>query len=459
MSASTSANTSKEVSPTSSTSSMADVLTAALADDIANLDTEAASLRIKTLIHLQEREKIMSNGVLGPEIIGIPNEPSNSTIAFAFDIDGVLVRSKDALPGATQTLKMLQRRNIPFILLTNGGGSTEKDHVAILGRRLGLAGLLHEKQFVQSHSPYHSLVPMYANQNILVLGGTGSKIRDVAHAYGFKNVVIPSDFVKDNGHIHPFLEMTKDYHHEHGNHELLPRMEDGRVQIHAILVWSSPRDEGLDKNLILDLLMSEKGIMGTVSSKNKNPNLPNNGFLQDGQPPIYFCNPDLTWATAYPLPRAAQGLFKAGLEGSWNALTNGADMSSHVHVFGKPTEATYIYGEKTLQDWHASINGPNAKPISTVYMIGDNPASDIQGSKNYRSRYGSEWKSVLVESGVHVAGTEPAHYPTHFAAGVKEAVELAMVQEGYELGDGDNGWEKGNESFVNPDNSEDFGQG
>ncbi|CZR69712.1 related to HAD superfamily hydrolase [Phialocephala subalpina] len=455
MSASTSANTSKEVSPASSTSSMADVLTAALAIDIENKGAETVNIHTTALSHIHGQDRMLSH-VLAPEIIGILKEPSYTTIAFAFDIDGVLVRSKDALPGAAKTIKMLQRRNIPFILLTNGGGSTEKDHVAILGRRLGLAGL-HEKQFVQSHSPYHSLVPSLANKNILVLGGTGNKIREVAHAYGFKNVCIPSDFVKDNHHIHPFLELTKDYHHEHGNE--LPRMEDGRVQIHAILVWSSPRDEGLDKNLILDLLMSEQGIIGTVSPKNKNPSLPNNGFLQDGQPPVYFCNPDLTWATSYSIPRAAQGLFKAGLEGSWSALTNGADMSGHVHVFGKPTEATYIYGEKTLQDWHASINGPNAKLISTVYMIGDNPASDIQGSKNYRSRYGSEWKSVLVESGIHVAGTEPAHHPTHFAAGVKEAVELAMLEEGYELGDGDDGWEKENEAFVVPDSSEDFGQG
>ncbi|KUJ16571.1 HAD-superfamily hydrolase, partial [Mollisia scopiformis] len=346
--------------------------------------------------------------------------------AFAFDIDGVLVRSKDPLPGAAATLAMLQRRNIPFILLTNGGGSTEKDHVALLGRRLGLAGL-HERQFVQSHTPYLGLVPTLANKNILVLGGTGSKIRDVAHAYGFKNVVIPSDLVKDNNHVYPFLEYTKDHHFEHGKDEL-PRMEDGRVQIHAILVWSSPRDSGLDQQIILDLLLSEKGIIGTRSPKNGNTTLPNNGYLQDDQPPIYFCNPDLTWATAYNLPRAAQGLFKAGLEGAWSALSNGASLSTHVSVFGKPTEATYIFGERVLQDWHKEVNGIDAKPIKTVYMIGDNPASDIQGSKNYQSRYGSQWKSVLVESGIHVKGTEPAHHPTHIAAGVKEAVELALAE-------------------------------
>jgi HAD superfamily hydrolase (TIGR01456 family) len=441
MSPSTSANSSQVVSPASSTSSMSEVLDAAMRLDIANRELEMAISCDEESVNVPDKKE-------PPVIVTAetdtwaensaeflePHRRTNSTIAFAFDIDGVLVRSQDALPGATQTIRMLQRRKIPFILLTNGGGSTEKDHVALLGRRLGVQGL-HERQFVQSHTPYLSLVPTLANKNILVLGGTGSKIRDVAHAYGFKNVVIPSDLVKDNDHVYPFLEYTKNHHIEHGID--VPRMEDGRVQIHAILVWSSPRDSGLDQQVILDLLLSEKGIMGTRSKKNGNTSLPNNGYLQDNQPPIYFCNPDLTWATAYLFPRAAQGLFKAAFEGAWAAVTNNASLSSHVTLFGKPTEATYVFGERVLQDWHKEINGVDAKPIRAVYMIGDNPDSDIQGSKNYQSRFGSEWKSVLVESGVHVRGTEPAHEPTHIAAGVKEAVELVLMKEGFIINDVD----------------------
>src|SRR5271168_2852845 len=48
---------------------------------------------------------------------------ANPTIAFSLDIDGVLMRSKILLPGATETLKMLQKYKIPFIFLTNSGGS------------------------------------------------------------------------------------------------------------------------------------------------------------------------------------------------------------------------------------------------------------------------------------------------------------------------------------------------
>ncbi len=106
----------------------------------------------------------------------------------------------------------------------------------------------------------------------------------------------------------------------------MARNEEGRLQIHAILVWSSPRDWGLDLQLIVDLLLSEKGQLCKRSGKNGDENLPNRGYLQDGQPSIHFCNPDLTWATAYDHPRAAQGMFKAALEGAWAAQTNGAKL-------------------------------------------------------------------------------------------------------------------------------------
>ncbi|KAI7570057.1 hypothetical protein KC343_g22976, partial [Hortaea werneckii] len=49
--------------------------------------------------------------------------------AFAFDIDGVLLRSSTPLPNAAATLKSLQAANIPFILLTNGGGKSETERV------------------------------------------------------------------------------------------------------------------------------------------------------------------------------------------------------------------------------------------------------------------------------------------------------------------------------------------
>lgn len=351
-------------------------------------------------------------------------EAETETIAFAFDIDGVLVRSTEALPGAHDTIEMLQKNNIPFIFLTNGGGSTERAHVARVGMRLDLD--LDEKQFVQSHSPFHDLVPKYHDKTILVLGGHGDQIRDLAHAYGFNKVVTSSDLMAEWEHIHPFPELTKDKHAEHGRRLEYPR----GVEIAAILVWSSPRDWCLDLQVISDLLLSSGGNFGKKSALHNSIHLPNNGFLQDNQPKLYFANPDFEWSTRHDHPRFAQGAFREALKGVWSYATKGKAELEYT-VIGKPTEAAYTYGEKVLYAYNESLNerlGINRK-IRTVYMIGDNPESDIRGANAFQSRIGAEWRSILVESGVYEAGTKPTYQPTFVAKNVKDAVEQALARE------------------------------
>lgn len=381
------------------------------------------------------------------------------TVAFVFDIDGVLVKGTHPLPWARETLQLLQRLNVPFIFLTNGGGLTEAAHAARLGHRLSMQ--ISPKQFVQSHTPYRDLLATFSDQPILVLGGEGVKIRDVARAYGFKKVIISSDFLVEDPNLHPFSEMTKNSHMAHGRRgEDIEGLNQPLVEtsVAAIMVWSSPRDWCLDLQLTLDLLLSVNGLINTRSPKNGDPTLPNRGYLQDGQPQLFFCNPDLEWATQAAQPRLAQGAFREALRGLWSEATGGADL--RYTICGKPTELTYQYGEGALKDWnsrHASaegclasedcskqereqgqrhgqqqqrLRGHDHKDIGTVYMIGDNPQSDIKGATAYQSRFGYRWKSILVETGVYVSGTVPAHTPTHIAENVKEAVRWALREEG-----------------------------
>ncbi|KAI1418702.1 HAD-superfamily hydrolase [Hypoxylon sp. FL1857] len=349
----------------------------------------------------------------------------DGTIAFAFDIDGVLVKGKKPVPGARETIQLLQRLNIPFIFLTNGGGHTEEAHVAKLGQRLGLT--LSAKQFVQSHTPYLDLVPQYADKTILVLGGHGQQIRDLAHAYGFKKVVTSSDFAAYYPHIHPFPEITKAHHDEHGraNEELLS------TPIAAILCWTSPRDWCLDLQVVNDLLLSRGGIIGTVSRKNGDASLPNGGYLQDGQPQLFFCNPDFKWSTEHSQPRVAQGAFREALRGIWNYETQGMAELEY-SIVGKPTNDTYVYAERVLREYSESLGVERG--IDTVYMVGDNPESDIVGANAFISDCGIQWRSVLVETGVHVPGSVPKHTPHHTTTDVKKAVEWALKEEGVVVG-------------------------
>lgn len=131
----------------------------------------------------------------------VPAAPAGaeSTIAFAFDVDGVLVRGKEPIPGAHKTLKLLQDNGIPFIFLTNSGGKTEADHAKLLAERLDVG--VDADQLVQSHSPFHTLVPEYRDKTILVLGGVGDDIRNLAEAYGFRDVVTSSDLQVEWEHM------------------------------------------------------------------------------------------------------------------------------------------------------------------------------------------------------------------------------------------------------------------
>ncbi|KAI8624432.1 HAD-superfamily hydrolase [Xylariaceae sp. FL1651] len=333
------------------------------------------------------------------------------TIAFAFDIDGVLIKGKQPVPGAREALRKLQEQHIPFIFLTNGGGLTEAAHIRRLELRLGLDFSV--KQLVQSHTPFYDLVPLYAKKPVLVLGGHEQQIRDVAHAYGFEHVLTSSDFFVDYPHIHPFSEMTCVHHSTHGRshnergHGIQgEELKDTRIA--AIMVWSSPRDWCLDLQLIKDLLLSERGKVGTRSTKNGDPSLENHGYQRDDQPKLYFSNPDFAWATQHELPRLAQGAFRAALEGIWTEETHGRARLEY-SIVGKPTNLTYEYAEKALVRHYEHVLSSSAKEadIGTVYMV-----------------------SVLVETGVHVAGTTPMHMPTHLTRDVGEAVDWALGVNG-----------------------------
>lgn len=76
--------------------------------------------------------------------------------AFAFKIDGVLRKSEAMIPGAYAILARLERKKIPYILLTNGGGKAETQQVQFL-RNLNLE--VSEDQLVQAHTPFKALIP------------------------------------------------------------------------------------------------------------------------------------------------------------------------------------------------------------------------------------------------------------------------------------------------------------
>lgn len=77
--------------------------------------------------------------------------------------------------------------------------------------------------------------------------------------------------------------------------------------------------------------------------------------------------------------------------------------------------------------------------LERVYMVGDNPESDIAGANEYRSESGTEWKSVLVKTGVWspergggVEVLKGRFKPDAVVDDVREAVRWALEREGWE---------------------------
>ncbi|KAK4609242.1 hypothetical protein CLAFUW4_14372 [Fulvia fulva] len=347
--------------------------------------------------------------------------------AFAFDIDGVLVRSSAPLPGASQALKYLQTERIPFILLTNGGGKSEEDRVADLQNKLDVE--LDTSMIVQSHTPFADMRELY-DETVLVAGGDYDKCQQVARKYGFKHVVTPADIVVAYPDIWPFAKVFMDYYKSFAKplpKPILPHSTSGEaLKIDAVFVYNDPRDWGLDSAVILDTLLSSQGYIGTLSDKNGDTSLPNNGYLQDSQPHLYYSNPDMWWATSYHLSRLGQGGFEAAFSGLWHSVTNGSTLAKT--IIGKPHRPTYAFAEGRLRAHRKALFGQTGlrDPLRNVYMVGDNPESDIRGANEYKSEYGSKWTSILVKTGVWKEGVEPKYRPGVVRENVLDAVRWAV---------------------------------
>ncbi|KAI9741988.1 MAG: hypothetical protein M1834_000377 [Cirrosporium novae-zelandiae] len=326
-------------------------------------------------------------------------------LAFAFDIDGVLVHGDRLIPEGQRALEILNGDNelgikIPHIFLTNGSGKLE------LARTQQLSKILHQPvatdQFIQSHTPMRALAEYF--RTVIVVGGEGYRCREVAEEYGFKDVVVPNDIVAWDPSIAPYRVFTPE---ERATSR--PRDFD-RMNIEAILVFSDSRDYATDMQIIMDLLRSENGRLKTIAKDPVSQRIP-----------IYFSQGDMLCPTEHPIPRMSQGAFRIGLEAMYKSLT-GVDLERV--VYGKPELATYKYADEVISSWMEELHGEEKLP-ENVYMIGDNPASDIVGGNMYG------WNTCLVRTGVFQGGENDEENPANFGVfdNVLRAVQAALRKE------------------------------
>ncbi|OLL25734.1 putative CDP-alcohol phosphatidyltransferase class-I family protein [Neolecta irregularis DAH-3] len=339
----------------------------------------------------------------GSSVSDVSTESPKVEFAVAFDIDGVLLKGGEVIPEAKEALRMLNGENedgivVPYIFLTNGGGKLEQDRCKELSDKLEVP--VSTSQFIQGHTPMRNLVELY--NTVLVVGGVGDTCRKVAETYGFKDVITPGDIIAWKPDCVPFRTLT-----EEELKSCHPR-DFTKVDIQAILVFADSRDWAGDQQIIIELLTSVNGRMGTVSKTS-----------QEG-PPLYYSHGDVVWATSYSLPRFGMGALRKCIETLYTEST-GKDLGST--LMGKPHSTTYKYATQVLTEWRREIHNINKDP-TRVYMIGDSPFSDIRGANQFG------WISILVRTGVFQGGENAEDYPARSVQNnVLDAVKWALANE------------------------------
>ncbi|WFC99206.1 hypothetical protein MYAM1_001950 [Malassezia yamatoensis] len=343
----------------------------------------------------------------------ISTTKSRPPIAIAFDIDGVLKQGSKVLPEALQTLNMLDGDNewhtkVPYLFITNSGGKMESERARDLSKDFQRKVI--KDQVIQAHTVMQSLARMYADKPILMIGGPNlppGGCRSVLESYGFNQVYTAFD-------LHAYAPASYPYAAPDPEQQKAVRQVNfSKVQFEAIFVFHDSREWGRDIQYCVDVMRSDGGVFGTVLS---NKELRNRKI-----PPIYFSHGDLLWGNDFSVPRLGQGAFRFALESVWKQVTDGAELNAT--TFGKPEQLTYEYANELLHELlrHTTENKNLSVAPENVWMIGDNPASDVMGANGFG------WSSALVRTGVWTDDQgAPAHKPTLIANNVKQAVEQIM---------------------------------
>ena len=295
--------------------------------------------------------------------------------AFAFDIDGVLLRGGEVIPEAITALEYLNGDNpsgikVPYIFVTNvctplpefsgqmsvnvdiqGGGKTEQERCMQLSKQLQVS--VSPDQFICGHTPMRAMANVH--KTILVVGGEGEKCRHVAETYGFSDVVTPGDIMKWKSSVTPFRSLTEQEHRNSRERDF------STVCIDAIFVFADSRHWGDDAQIILELLMSKNGRMGTLSD------------TFDEGPPLFFSHNDFVWRTDYDLNRLGMGALRCIIEALFKKQT-GKELA--VTSYGKPQLGTFDYATRVLAQWREEVFGATRAP-RTVYFVGDTPESGM----------------------------------------------------------------------------------
>ncbi|KAG2767178.1 hypothetical protein JG687_00011011 [Phytophthora cactorum] len=322
-----------------------------------------------------------------------------STFGVVFDVDGVLLRGKTPIPGAREVLLELEATNTPFAIMTNGGGYPEDKKAQQIEQILGGGVSVPTERMCMSHTPMRELADKHSDELVLAVGKDCAEIRRVMANYGFKHVVTVDQLHRYFPTMYPDVKVQDPLNH------------DGRFNSQpfaAVFVLIDPIYWGRELQIVMDVLCSPNGLLGqrTVEGDGK-------GERQ--HIPLYSACSDFQYVGEFHLPRYGAGAFHAVLE---DLFTRTTGHKLEKTLFGKPQRTSFEFAETLIDAQH--------KDVERIYMVGDNPKTDIRGA----NEAGGRWKSVLTLTGMH---NGPENHEEHPAYEVVDNVAqaLAFIKEDF----------------------------
>uniref|UniRef100_A0A8C5MZ21 Haloacid dehalogenase-like hydrolase domain-containing 5 n=1 Tax=Leptobrachium leishanense TaxID=445787 RepID=A0A8C5MZ21_9ANUR len=247
------------------------------------------------------------------------------SFGLLFDIDGVIVRGRNAIPGAAEVFRKLLDRDgkpaVPLVFVTNAGNCLRQARATELGSILGVG--ISADQIILSHSPLQRF--HHFHDKWVLMSGQGP-MEDIAKDLGFRKVIT----IEDLRAAYPLLDMV-----DHNRRpQIMPRVS---LDIPAIEVH-----------------FNKSNYVGRSSP------LSSSAFLLQIQ-------------------KFGHGTFLVCLETLYHKLTG--QRLIYEALIGKPSTITYSFAEHLILT-QAKERGWN-NPIRTLYAIGDNPMADIYGANLY----------------------------------------------------------------------------
>ncbi|XP_053320782.1 haloacid dehalogenase-like hydrolase domain-containing 5 [Spea bombifrons] len=389
-------------------------------------------------------ERSLSLGTLPPlghRGLAVSARQPPPRFGLLFDIDGVLVRGRNPIPGAADAFSRLLGRDgklaVPVVFVTNAGNCIRQARATELSSVLGVE--ICADQIILSHSPLR-MFHQFHNKCVLFSGQ--GPVEEIAKDLGFNNIVT----IDDLRTAFPLLDMVD---HSRRPKNPPPICSDFPT-IEAVVLVGEPVRWETSLQLILDVLLSS-GRPSEWLSQVPHPHIP-----------ILACNMDLVWMAEAKAPRFGHGTFLVCLETLYHKLT-GQELRYEA-LIGKPSTVTYSFAERLILS-QAKERGWDT-PIQTIYAIGDNPMADIYGANLYnrylQSQQGNSrdsqpesCQSVLVCTGVYngqgdvspdtqESVTQTVFHghrdfrldpslveATHVVHDVGQAVDLVLMKEGW----------------------------